>query len=78
MQSDVLLERALLLDWPLLCSAPQCLDEKVSKFNEKVIGFYDANLLLKLLKIKRKLFNKPKLPDSIKSAIRCREIDLKN
>jgi len=70
MQSDVLLERALLLDWPL-CSAPQCVDEKVSKFNEMLIGFYDANLPIKLLKVKRKF--KPMLPDSIKSAIRCRD-----
>jgi hypothetical protein len=69
-QSDVLLERAMLLDWPL-CSAPQCVDDKVTKFNEMLIGFYDTNLPLKQLKVKRKF--KPKLPDSIKTAIRCRD-----
>jgi hypothetical protein len=54
------LNAQMLLDWPL-CSAPQCVDEKVTKFNEMLIGFHDTNLPLKLFKVKRKF--KPKLPD---------------
>jgi Reverse transcriptase (RNA-dependent DNA polymerase) len=65
-----LLERALLVDWPL-CSSRQSMDEKVEVFKEMLLNFYDKNLPLKTLKIKRKF--KPKLPSSIKSAIRHRD-----
>jgi hypothetical protein len=69
-KNEDLLEKAVLVDWPL-CSSLPSVDEKVTKFSEMLLGFYDANLPLKVLKVKRKF--KPKLPDSIKSAIRHRD-----
>jgi hypothetical protein len=69
-QNDDLLQRAISLDWPA-CSSMQRVDDKVTIFNDMLIKFYDDHLPLKQLKVKRKF--KPKLPDSIKSAIRHRD-----
>lgn len=63
------MERATLLD-RLSCSAPPGVNEKVTKFNKRLIDFYDAILHLKVLKVKLEFH--PHIPDSIKSAIRQR------
>jgi Reverse transcriptase (RNA-dependent DNA polymerase)/Endonuclease-reverse transcriptase len=69
-KNEDLLEKAILVDWPL-CSSMQSVDEKVTVFSEMLLGFFDSNLPLKVLPVKRKF--KPKLPDTIKSAIRHRD-----
>jgi Endonuclease/Exonuclease/phosphatase family len=67
---EELLDRALKIDWQKSC-AVENLDKQVTLFSTTLINFYNENLPLKELKPKRSF--KPRLPDSIKIAIKSRD-----
>jgi Reverse transcriptase (RNA-dependent DNA polymerase)/Endonuclease-reverse transcriptase len=68
--ADELMDKALLLNWPL-CGIQGGVDEKLEAFNNMILGFYNDVLPLKLIKDKKKF--RPQLPESIKVCIKQRD-----